>query len=198
MAGINSRFVRSPPAPKITKVQGGAWCAGVCVSRRFVLSTTRTSMVQSSAVLPQGFFDGAGEPVETTGQVAGDVRAQRAPAALGQHVEIATRLRLLDNPEGIGLAGHREVLAVVASDLQENAAIGAALISLPRRVLEARAEADAGRRLGAVADHAAQLLHCLDMRGCAIDIGEQRRVVSCADASEMRLQRRREVRRLRL
>src|SRR5215470_14483300 len=86
--------------------------------------------------LLQGVLDRTGEPVETGGKVARDVHAQGAPAALRQHVEIAARLRLLDNAEGVGLAGDRQVLAVVAGDLQEDAAVRAALIGLPRRVLE--------------------------------------------------------------
>ena len=136
--------------------------------------------------------------VETGIEIAGDVRAQRAPAALGKDLEIAARLRRLDDAERVGLAGHRQVLGIVAGDLQEDAAVRPALVGLSRRMLEARPEADAGRRLGPVADHPAEALHHLDMGGVALDIGEQRGVIAGADPPEMRLQRRREARRLRL
>ena len=43
-------------------------------------------------------------------EIALEMHAQRAPAALGQHVEIAARLRRLDDAEARLLAGHLEVL----------------------------------------------------------------------------------------
>ena len=126
------------------------------------------------------------------------MRPQRAPAAFCEHLKVAARLRFLDNSEGIRVARHRQILGIVTGDLQKDAAVRSALIGLPRRVLEAWPKANACRRLGAVADHAAEPLHRIDMSGAARDVGEQRCIISGADPPEMRLQRRRKARRLRL
>ncbi len=101
MAGIKSRLVKSPPAPKITNVHGGALCAGVCVSRRLVLVHDRNVHGSVLCCLPQGLFDRAGEPVETGIEIAGDVHAQCPPAAFRQDFEIAARLRFLDDAKRI-------------------------------------------------------------------------------------------------
>src|SRR5271170_1390159 len=99
---------------------------------------------------------------ETGIEITGDVRPQSAPAALGKDPEIAARLRLLDDAKGIGLARHRQILGIVTGDLQEDAAVRSALICLSRRMLEARAEADTGRRFGPIANGVADALHHVD------------------------------------
>jgi len=52
------------------------------------------------------------------------VDAQSAAAALGENGEIAASLRCLDYTEGELLPWDGKILGVVASNLQENAAIG--------------------------------------------------------------------------
>ena len=69
--------------------------------------------------------------------------AKRAAAALGEDLEIAAGLRRFDDAEGVFLARNRQVACVVAGDLQEHAGVRAALVGLPGRVQEARAEAEA-------------------------------------------------------
>src|SRR5579862_8096030 len=113
------------------------------------------------------------------------MHAQSAPTALGQNLEIAPRLRRLDDAKAVFLPGHREIGRVLASDLQKHPAIGSALVGLPGRMQKAWAEPDTGRRLGAVADHAAQVLHRFDMGGVALDIGKQSSIVAGAEAREM-------------
>ena len=135
----------------------------------------------------QRLLDGAAQAVETRINITGDVHTQRAPAALGENVEIAARLCLLDDPESIGAAGYRQILGIRAGDLQKDAAVRSALVGLTRRMLKTRPEADACRRLGPVADHAAEPLHRIDMGGAAIDIGEQCCVIARADPPEMGL-----------
>ena len=71
-------------------------------------------------------------------EVAGDVCPQGAASAFGEHVEIAPRLGFLDDAEGIGLAGYRQVLSIVAGDLKKDPAIRPALIGLTRRMLKPR------------------------------------------------------------
>src|SRR5262249_49186274 len=117
-------------------------------------------------------------------------------APLRKHLQIAARLRRLDDAKGVGLAGHRQVFGVIAGDLQKDAAVRAALIGLSRRMLEARAKTDAGRRFGPVTDHAADALNRFDMGGAAIDISQKRRVIAGAEPPEMGLQSPGEARRL--
>src|ERR1700748_1090612 len=129
------------------------------------------------------------EPAETGGEIAGDVYPQSASSPFGENVEVAARLRFLYDAERVGLSGHRQVLGIVAGDLQEDAAVRPALIGLPRRVLETRPEADASCRFGAVANQSTEPLHRVNMGGIALDIGEQRSVIARTDPAEMALQR---------
>ena len=78
--------------------------------------------------------------------------AQGAALALQQHLEVASRLRRLDDAEGVLLPGHGHIDRVVAGDLQEDAGVRSALVGLPGRVQEARAELQAGRDALRVAD----------------------------------------------
>src|SRR6185436_5109112 len=65
--------------------------------------------------------------------------------ALAQHLEVAQRLRVLYHAERVPPAWHRQIVGVVAGDLDEHAGVRAALVQLTRRVQIARPEADAGR-----------------------------------------------------
>src|ERR1700731_1876663 len=94
--------------------------------------------------LVQRILDRAIEHFQAGLEIALEMHAQRAPAALGQHVEIAARLRRLDDAERGLLAGHREIPGVVRCDLQEYAAVGAALVGLSGGMQETRAEFGAG------------------------------------------------------
>src|SRR5437870_3492098 len=125
-------------------------------------------------LLPQGVFDSTAKGVEAPFEVAGDMRAQGASAAFRKNLQIATRLRRLDHAKSVGMTRHWQVFGVVAGDLQENAAVRPTFVGLSGRMLEARAEADAGRRLGPVSDHAAEALHHFDVVGAAIDVSQQR------------------------
>src|SRR4029077_4066176 len=126
------------------------------------------------------------------------MRSQGAPTPLGEDVVIATRLRRFYDAKGVGLSWHRQVVGVVASDLQKDAAVRSALIGLASRMLAARRKADTGRRLGAVADSAPYTLDRLPMGATALDIGEQRCVIPQTAPPEMGLQCRGQARCLRL
>ena len=76
---------------------------------------------------------------------------QGAPSALGEHVEVAACLGGLDDTEARAVPRDRQILVVFRGDLQEHAGVRASFVSLAGRVQEARAEADAGRDLAAVA-----------------------------------------------
>src|SRR5580704_16215406 len=149
----------------------------------------RTGAFPTSSTSAERLGDGAAEPLETGLEITGDVHPERPPAALGEHVEIAARLRRLDDPEGVPGAGDRQVVGVGAGDLSEHAAVRPALVGLPGRVQEARPEAEARRQLLLVADLEAQPLHRLYMRRGAVDIGQEGRIIARFGAIEMRLQR---------
>src|SRR5260221_1927692 len=114
--------------------------------------------------------------------------AQSPPPALGEDIEIAARLRRLDGAESVFLAGHGKVLRIIAGDLQKDPGIGAALVSLSRRMQEAWAETEAGRDALRIADRAAGGLQRHGMRFVVLDIGEQREVIPAPEPPEMGLQ----------
>ena len=67
---------------------------------------------------------------------------QHAPVAFGQHLEIAARLRRLDDTEAVFLPRHVEIDGVITCDLEEYAAVGTAFIGLPGGMQEPRTEAE--------------------------------------------------------
>ena len=121
------------------------------------------------------------------------MHAQCAPAAVGQHVEIATRLRRLDDAETGLLAGHGEILGLIGGDLQEYAAVGPALVGLSGGMQEARSELRAGRDVTFVANRKPDVLQRVDMGVVPFDIGEQRDIVARPGAAQVSLQPRSEI-----
>ena len=115
------------------------------------------------------------------------MHAQCTPAAFRQDFEIAARLRCLDHAESIGMTGHRKVPRVLAGDLKEDAAVRAALVGLTGRVLKARPEADAGRRFGGSRIIWRSSCNPARYGRGSLDIGEQRGVITGAEALEMAL-----------
>jgi hypothetical protein len=85
------------------------------------------------------------QPIETSRNIASEVHAQQAPAARREDLEVAARLRRLDDAERIPSPRHREIDDIVARDLQEDPAVGAAFVRLARRVQKPRPVADTGR-----------------------------------------------------
>src|SRR5258708_37535852 len=77
-------------------------------------------------------------------QILPQVHTQCAAAAFGKNREVAEGLCGLHDAEGVFLPGHRKILGVAAGDLQKNAAIEAAFVSLSSGVQEARAKAENG------------------------------------------------------
>src|ERR1700754_470083 len=95
--------------------------------------------------LPEGLLNGGSESCKTCLDILAEMHAQDAAVAFGKHLEVASRLCGFDNAEGVFLPRHRDVGLVVASDLQEDAAVRPALVCLSCRMQEARAEAETGR-----------------------------------------------------
>src|SRR5712664_1107174 len=98
-------------------------------------------------------------------QILTQVDAQCAAAAFGENREVAPGLRGFHDPESVFLPGYRRILGIVASDLQKNAAIGAAFVGLSSGVQEARAKAEDGGHLLLVAHGVPNTLQRLFIRG---------------------------------
>ena len=119
-------------------------------------SQTDHSKLHDPSFLPfalgQRLLDGPADRGQAGVDVLADVDSKRAPAALGQDLEVPSRLGGLDDTEGVLAPGHRQVAGVVAGDLEEDARVGPALVRLPGGVQETRPEADAGGRSRAIPD----------------------------------------------
>ena len=97
--------------------------------------------------------------------------SQGPAITFGQHCEVASGLRRFHYPECVFLLWHRQVVLVVAGDLQEDSAVGAAFVGLSGGVQEARAEAQAGGNVLFVADTHAQRLQKRFVVGIHFDVG---------------------------
>ena len=126
------------------------------------------------------------------GDVGAQVDAQRPPAALREHLEVAARLRGLDRRRRCSAARALEVLRVVARDLQEDAAVRAALVRLTGGVQEARAEAQARGDVLLSRTRVREAPATPPRWRPSSDVGQHREVVARACATEMRLQERRQ------
>src|ERR1700676_710630 len=80
--------------------------------------------------LVQRLVNSGVEHLQTGFEIALQMHPQRPPAALGQHVEIAAGLPRLDDAEARLLAGHGKIYRVIGGNLQEYAAVRAALVGL--------------------------------------------------------------------
>ncbi len=114
-----------------------------------------------------------------------EMHAKHPPIALGQHLEIATCFRRLDDTEGVFLVRYLEIGGIVAGDLQEHAGIRAAFVGLSRRMKEPRSKSEAGGDAFAVADQDADILKSVAMLLVAFDIGEERAIIAVSNSREM-------------
>src|SRR6202171_4158693 len=134
---ISRRTMLPPirPKPIMPSCIGILYC---CVS------TTRSGNRVCDHALIQRIVNRGIQYLQSRLEIALEMHAQRTAAALGQHVEIATRLRRLDHAESSLLTGYRDILGVIGGDLQEYAAVRAPLVSLSGGMQETRAELGAG------------------------------------------------------
>src|SRR5262245_49873434 len=90
--------------------------------------------------------------LQSEANVAPEVHTQRAAATRDEHLKIAAGLRRLHDIKRVRLARHGQVRRGITGDLQEDAAVGSALVGLSRRVKKARTKTGARRYPLAVAD----------------------------------------------
>src|ERR1700688_84028 len=122
------------------------------------------------------------------------MHTQCAAPPFGQYREIATRLRGFHNAKRIFLSRHRKIDSVVASDLQKNTTVGAALVSLSRGMQEARTKTEHRGDFFPVTNGKAYALHGLLVGVIHGDVAEHREVIAGAQPAEMRFQNFREPR----
>src|SRR6516225_11777601 len=100
------------------------------------------------------------------------MHSQRASSTFCQHLEIATGLSGFHNSEGVFLFRNRNVVGVVTGQLQEDSAIGAALVGLSGGVQKARAEAEASSHVFVVAHRVTDRRHWPPVRIVHLDVTE--------------------------
>ena len=114
-----------------------------------------------------------------------DVNAQGATFALRQHLEIAPRLRRLDNAEAVVAAGDRHVSHRVVGDLQEYAGVRSTLIGLTGRMQEARSKPEASSCQLTIAYFTPHLLQHIVVALIHFDVCEEREVIPRPDTVQM-------------
>src|SRR5882672_11472964 len=118
-------------------------------------------------------------------QVFPEMGTQGTAAAFGKNGKIAAGLPRLHDSKRVLLSRNRQVLGVVAGNLQENAAIRAAFIGLSRRMQEARAKAENCGHFFLVAHgmpHALQSCFICRIHG---DVAEHGEIIARTGAREM-------------
>src|SRR5260370_22186017 len=102
--------------------------------------------------------------------------AQGATAALGENGKVAAGLRCFHHAKCVLLSRDRQILGIVAGDLQEDAAVGAAFIRLSGGVQEARTETENGGHFFLVADSVANRLQGLLIGGIYFVLGKDAKI----------------------
>src|SRR5688572_14515290 len=115
------RFLGAKPPPQPSPACGGGSYQASCTSSPSPACGGGRAPPRSGGRLgadPAGsrqcLFEGPAERLQPGIDIGRQVDAQQPPAALRKHVEIAARLRRLDHPERVGVAGHREILRILA------------------------------------------------------------------------------------
>src|SRR5713226_4645552 len=108
------------------------------------------------------------------------MHTQRAAAAFCKNRKIAAGLCRLHNAKGVLLTWDGQILGVIASDLQKDAAIGTALVGLSGGVQEARAETENGSYFFLVAHRVANRLQGPFICGIHGDVAKDSEIIASA------------------
>src|SRR5215813_5499338 len=116
------------------------------------------------------------------------MNSQRSASTFGEHFKIAARLRCFHYAETVLLPRHRQVMRVLASDLQEDSGIRPTFIRLTRRMQKARTETETRCHLFRVAYGVSGCLQNLLVFTVHLDVGEECAVIMRLQAIQMRFQ----------
>src|SRR5579859_1606817 len=105
-----------------------------------------------------------------------------------ENLKIAPCLGRLYDPKCVFLFGHRNVDRVIASDLEKDAAVGSALVGLAGGMLKTRPKFRAGGDALFVANRMTDRLERRLMHIVHFNVGENRKVISGADAVQVSAQ----------
>src|SRR5215813_7012116 len=151
-----------------------------------ILSAPKLRIVRgNTAGILDCLLHGLRKRVQAGLQILAEVDAQSAAAAFGENVEVAASLRGFHDTKRIFLAGDCHVGGVVAGNLQEDAAVWAALVGLSRGVQKARAEAEARSDFLLVAYGVAKLLQHFFIFGVHRNVAEDGEVIARTSARKM-------------
>ena len=114
--------------------------------------------------------------------------AQSAAAAFGENGKVTAGLRGFHDAKRILLAGDRQILGILAGNLQEDAAVGAALVGLSGGMQKARAEAENGGDFFLVANGVANTLQKFVVCRIHSDVAEDAKIIARPKPQNMRLQ----------
>src|SRR5208282_2955035 len=151
-----------------------------------IVSVLHEDFVRRAGESGQRLLHGFRELGEIALHILAKVHAQGAPAAFREHREIAAGLCCLDHTKRVLLSGHGQVHSIVAGNLEEHAAILAALVGLSRRVQETRAKAEAGGHFLGVTHLVANALQRALIPRVHGDVAQHGKIVARPDARQMR------------
>ena len=107
--------------------------------------------------------------------------AQSAAAAFREDRKIAAGLSRFYNTKRIFLSRNRQILCVVAGDLQKNAAVRPAFVGLPGRVQKARTETKDCGDFFLITHSMPQALQPFFIFHIHRDVAEDCKVIACAE-----------------
>jgi hypothetical protein len=74
------------------------------------------------------------DSLQTTKNIPAKVETNDPAAVRRQTAEVALRLRRLQHPKGVRLAGYLQILVIVSRQMKKDAGVGSAFMQLPRGV----------------------------------------------------------------
>src|SRR5579859_1500407 len=133
-------------------------------------------------------MDGVRQRRQSYRDIFAEMDAQRAAVTFRENGKIAARLSGFYHAKSVSLTRNKEVHSIVASNLQENAGVGTALIGLSRGMKEARSKAQDGRDFFVVSHGKADGLEGFFIRFVHGEVAQHRKIITGVDAREVFLQ----------
>src|SRR5579859_63239 len=133
-------------------------------------------------------MDGVRQRRQSYRDIFAEMDTQRAAVTFRENGKIAARLGGFYHAKSVSLTRNEEVDGVVASNLQENAGVGTALVGLSRGMKKARPKAQDGRDFSVVSHGKADGLEGFFIRFVHGEVAQHRKIITGVDAREVFLQ----------